>query len=137
MWFIRHVLHDNTSDLTFTYAQTFDGYSYILSTIILTRLIDPSLIYTSKTNTFISSIILMGSVAYRSWQPLITNNRIPLLYSIVILAVVPIPALSLPLWGWIELGVATILMVVQTWVFKQVDVAFISIGFILEFIVVI
>ncbi|MDJ0581499.1 hypothetical protein, partial [Crocosphaera sp.] len=137
LWFIRHVLHDNTSDLTVTYAQTFDSYAYILSTIILTRLIDVSLVHTSTTNTLISSILLMGSVAYRSWQPLIRNNRIPLLYSIVILAVVPIPALSLPLWGWIELGIATILMMVQTQIFKQVDLAFISIGFILEFIVVI
>ena len=99
LWFIRHVLSDNISDLASTYAQTFDVYAYIVSLVTLTRLIDVSLVYTSATNTLISSIVLMGTVTYRSWQPHISNNRIPLLYSILILAIVPIPALSLPLWG--------------------------------------
>ncbi|MDJ0731327.1 MAG: hypothetical protein QNJ33_15180 [Crocosphaera sp.] len=137
LWFIRHVLSENTSDLAFVYAQIFDSYGYILSLINLIRLIDVSLVYTSATNTLISSLILMGSVAYRSWQCSSRSNKLSLWYSIIVLAIVPLPALSLPLWGWIELGIATILMLVQTQIFKQVSVAFITIGFILEFMVVI
>ncbi|MGK7956828.1 MAG: hypothetical protein AB4063_16500 [Crocosphaera sp.] len=137
LWFVRHVLSENTSDLAVIYSQTFDGYAYTLSFISLIRLIDVSLVYTSATNTLLASIILMGTVAYRSWQTPTRNNSLSLLYSILILALVPLPALSLPLWGWIELGIATILMVVQTQIFKQVNVAFITIGFFLEFLVVI
>ena len=137
LWFIRHVLIENTSDLAFIYAQTFDGYAYILSSIILIRLIDSSLVYISATNTLISAIILMGSVAYRSWQSPNVNHKLPLLYSIVILAVVPLPALSLPSWGWVELAISTILMVVQTEIFKKDSLAFITIGFAMELMVVI
>ncbi|MDJ0598762.1 MAG: hypothetical protein QNJ37_07995 [Crocosphaera sp.] len=137
LWFIRHVLSENTSNLAFIYAKIFDGYAYILSLIILIRLIDVSLIYTSATNILISSVILMGSVVYRSWQSSPRNNTLSLWYSILILAIVPLPALSLPLWGWIELGLATILMILQTQIVKQVSLAFITIGFILELIVVI
>ncbi|MDJ0846167.1 MAG: hypothetical protein QNJ08_18265, partial [Crocosphaera sp.] len=136
LWFIRHVLIENTSHLAVMYAQAFDGYAYVLSSIILIRLIDSSLVYTSATNTLISAILLMGSVAYHSWQSPTINNKIPLLYSIIILAVVPIPALSLPLWGWIELAIATLLMVVQTEVFKKDSLAFITIGFIIGLMVV-
>ncbi|ACB52492.1 conserved hypothetical protein [Crocosphaera subtropica ATCC 51142] len=137
LWFVRHVLSDNTSELGFIYAQTFDGYAYILSLITLIRLFDISLVYTSTTNVLISSVILMGSVTYRSWQPTTEENKLSLWYSILVLAVVPLPALSLPSWGWIELGIATILMVVQTQIFKQVSIGFITIGFFLELIVVI
>ncbi|MEL4894554.1 hypothetical protein [Crocosphaera sp. Alani8] len=137
LWFIRHVLIENTSNLALIYAQVFDSFAYILSLISLIQLIDVSLVYTAATNTLISSVTLMVSVAYRSWQPSTRSNSFPLLYSILILAMVPLPALSLPLWGWIELGIATMLMAVQTQIFKQVNTAFITIGFILELMVVV
>ncbi len=137
LWFIRHVLSENTSELTFIYAQVFDGYGYILSLMTLIRLFDVGLVYTSTTNVLISSVILMGSVTYRSWQPSSIRNQLPLWYSILVLAVVPIPALSLSSWGWIELAIATTLMVIQTQIVKQLNVAFITIGFVLELIVVI
>ncbi len=137
LWFIRHVLIDNTSDLSVTYARVFDSYAYALSLIVLIRSIDVALIYTSATNTFISSILLMGTVAYRSWQPPLQQNKSSLWYSVLILAIVPLPPLSLPSWGWITLAIATILMVVQTQIIKQVKAALITIGFVLELIMVI
>ncbi|WP_107668429.1 hypothetical protein [Cyanothece sp. BG0011] len=137
LWFIRHVLSENTSDLTFVYGQVFDGYAYFLSLIILIRLFDIALVYTSTTNVLISSVILMGSATYRSWQPSSIRNQLPLWYSVLVLAVVPLPALSLSSWGWVELAIATILMVVQTQIFKQLNVAFITIGFFLGLMVVI
>ncbi|MGK7939850.1 MAG: hypothetical protein AB4062_06810 [Crocosphaera sp.] len=137
LWFIRHVLSDNTSDLGLLYAQGFDVYAYVLSLILLVRLIDVALIYTSATNTLISSIILMGNVTYRSWQPCQKGKKFSLWYSIFILAIVPLPALSLPSWGWIELAIATVLMVIQTQILKQVISAVITLGFILELIIVI
>ncbi len=137
LWFIRHVLIDNTSDLSVTYAKVFDSYAYALSFIVLIRLIDIALIYTSATNTFISSILLIITVAYRSWQPSLEQNKSSLWYSVLILAIVPLPPLSLPSWGWITLAIATILMVVQTQIIKQVKAALIAIGFVLGLMMVI
>ena len=136
LWFIRHVLIENTSDLALLYAKAFDIYAYGLSLILLIRLIDVALIYTSATNTLISSIVLMGTVTYRSWQPSQKGKKLSLWYSVFILAIVPLPALSLLAWGWIELAIATLLMVIQTEILKQVTAAVVTLGFLLELIIV-
>ncbi|MEA5510665.1 hypothetical protein VB715_12905 [Crocosphaera sp. UHCC 0190] len=128
LWLIRHSLADNSEELAFLYTKVFDTWGYSLSLTCLGGFIYFASPDPSTTNNLISSILLMITAAYRSWQPSSTSNKFPLWYSVLILIIAPIPALTLPSWGWIELAIATLLMIIQTQLIKQVIAAAITIG---------
>jgi len=130
LWLLRHGLSRSQREWGSLYQFAADGWASGLTGLILLLLCWWSLLFSFPALPLpatVASLLLMAATTYRSWQP----ARRPWIgwLSIAVLLLAQLPNLSTSSSRLLALGLATLLMPIQTRWLQSLAAAHISVGF--------
>lgn len=119
--------------LNLLYSTACDYWAMALSSLELSILLTYTGRLENQILSFCALVLIMGAVAYRSWQ--IPRNHITTWLSVFTLIVAQIPLFGLSEYRLVGLAVATGLMIVNVFYWRELNLVIIHVGFALALVI--